>query len=405
MLSAISTAVACGITFSPDIKLLQRQYADCQSNPERWNVLQTEAKKYHCLAPKDGFEPYGWDISPTELNLFSSLQQYTLYKKEKSGINHKNWVLDQDPLIYYLRFKAPPVSNFSDHQARIILHYYTNKSEFINVHFSKDTPLYPLFSSKLNGRHYIDPLLIWCARYNHLFVIEWLLNMHSMRSFNHHNVDFSQMEMIHNQSLLHVLSLYSRIPRYKKLIFRLLSEVNIDVWYLMGRKMPNTVMPSTLSDFYNGYVNMLSTQQFGDSKASKKLLSFKRAIDIYAPMKSVCYLSRNQIVFLLIEFDKAPLRMLQQAIRNKNDGLSMKIIQQFPDLNIYARDGSGNYILNIAIVCVQEFGYIAVLSPFVDPFGSAAYAGSQSTPQRVRVRATFNSDVLVGKNDNRIRVI
>ena len=216
-ISALITIVIASNTSDgrpPDATSLMERYSNWESTAEKWELLQQAAQDEQCWRPEDSFQPWSY-----------------YYSTNNNSEQHKEWILQTDPLMYYLSSanKGDYYHDSVETQIRTILIYFTDKDQFIQTHFAKGNDGYPTYQSQdiLTGKKYNDPLLIWCARFNHLFIIEWLLNIEHPQI--QQNINYNLLEINHSETLLQVLSRYAVFPRYRNLILTLLYETDIEM--------------------------------------------------------------------------------------------------------------------------------------------------------------------------------
>ena len=268
--------------------------------------------------------------------------------------DHHASLANIDPLMHYLSIPYQIGSN-GVFAAMTIWNYYTDHQAFIQQHFSKEiqeTPKWNILSSQLNGVVYQDPLLTWCVRYDHLWLIECLLNSPYQQMVN-----WNILELFHGQSILHILAQNANksIWRYLALIRKLIIETDISVMHRTSngdRFVHLLTVPEDAALKFKFILDELNIIH------AKKLI-YEIGLRQYNIRQAVILL--NKISGINGIYGDTQCTIMHVAVDNGKIALIEKILERY-DYDISTVDGLGNNVLHAAILSkLQSRRKVAVI--------------------------------------------
>ena len=139
-----------GLLFSTQLLQMFDEYQSL-SNFKKWNFLQTMSITYPHLSVKDEWNP------PTDIKIYAQLL---------------------DPIIYYLQQNSTTYKSNID----ILLNFLTSIDNLVEKFVIKDIHFKTEF--------YSDTFLTLCARYEHLDIIEYIIDKYP-------NINYNGIELKH----------------------------------------------------------------------------------------------------------------------------------------------------------------------------------------------------------------
>ena len=229
--------------------------------------------------------------------------------------------------------------------ARSIWQFLTDHNEFIKLHFTKQLDAHKapqMYISFIGNESYLDPLLTWSARYNHLWIIEWLINSHYHQMGM---INYDLLELNHKESILHILCRDSyNSPRHQTLVKKLITETDISGMHTTEK-----------GKYYANYINVDDVEFLSELRNINDAIATQLLHAIFSKeyQPKLAMILLDKIIWDINECCNISLNgcntIPHAAVRTGRIDLIRKILERY-DFDISRIDIRGNNVLHLAVL-------------------------------------------------------